>query len=348
MNAALILEIHQSLSAVYYIVGIVGSLLPTVAPSWLPLSQMMLYGRLFDADASAVQVHRAAISDSWPTRLVASFSDFVRSYVVRKSTAFLSFYVLGTIVALALSAVAARAAYISQSPGHAAALVWLFAIHTQRRIHECLYIAAPSSAKVPFALAVFGGLHYLFAPATLLPAACGGFVNIIHGANAEATYLCGLCLFVVASLIQARVHDALGHIGRRARSRARAGHHDYPLPTARDSYAFTFCLAPHYTAEVLLYAGLLLMRVAAPIVWPSTGQPEVVYADHASHECAGGPVSAMLISTGPLLMLTWTMANLSVTAARTALRYELENSSQIPPSCVPRCWCRQRAEKQHD
>lgn len=345
INAALLLEAHQLLSAVYYIVGIAGSLLPVLMPSWLPLSRLMLYGRLLDTDASAAMVRGQSVSVSWATRLVLSFTDLVRSYVIKKSTAFLSFYILGFVLALSSSIVASIAARVSQSPGHAAALVWLFAIHARRRIYECLFIAAPSSARVPFALAMFGGLHYLFAPATLLPAACGGFVNILHGLNAEATYLFGLCLFVVASLIQARVHDALGHIGRRAQSRARAGQHDYPLPTARDSYAFSFCLAPHYTAEVLLYAGLLLMRAAAPIVWPSSGEPEVVYADHASRECAGGPLGAFLISAGPLLMLAWTVANLSVTAARTAQRYELENSGQrLPPPCIPRCWWRRRAE----
>ena len=313
-------QIWQFLGTAYFSVGIFGSLLSELLPPWLPVRDLTLYGRLLRAPAS-LHAPSSPSSPSTASSVIAVLVQRVQSATIPKSSAFTSFYVFAVCVSIAVIAIAHEAGCARGALGVQA----LFLAHVTRRLLECLLVVAPSSARVPVALAAFGAMHYAFAAVALLPT--GGCARGVDALAADpAAAIAALMLLVAASAAQARAHCAFGAIGRR---RARVGKLDaYPLPSRADSRLFSLCIAPHYAAEMLIYAAFVALRAA--IATPGAG-------------IRGGRVFVGAVHAATPTLVVWVVANLGVTAHRLRDAYvKADPKADVPPALVPRC-CSSRA-----
>ncbi len=161
---------------------------------------------------------------------------------------------------------------------------------------------------MPLHLAVFGAAHYVAAPWALLRLPLRTCISSSSsnssGGTGPSAALCavGAAVFAAGVAAQALAHLALARMPRGKDARKR-----YPLPTPAHCALFRLSLCPHYTAEIVLYCGLLLWR---------QGVAEAVGG--AGEGCSGGwgAWEAMLARCAPALLLAWTLCNLAVTGGR--------------------------------
>jgi hypothetical protein len=273
----------RDISTTYFVFGTVGSF-ATLLPWLKPAS---LYGRLLSGAPARSGALRALQLLSLP-----------------KSSAFTLFYVFGFSFAAGVFA----CTVLGHLPGAHVCVLGVFLLHVSRRLYECLAVHKFSrSTRMPLHLFLFGAAHYACAPFALLPA-CGGAPPA--GTRALLAAL-GAGLFAAGSGVQHVAHSALA-----ALPRGREGGEDvlrkrYPLPGPAHSAVFAFALCPHYTGEIALYAGLLLLRAAAAGGCEETGW--------GAREEWGG--STAWGARAHWALLAWTVTNLCVTGTRTKICY---------------------------
>jgi hypothetical protein len=268
----------------YFVFGTAGSfamLLPILKPA-------SLYGRLL---ASAPPPPSAALRA-------------LQALALPKSTCFTLFYACGFIIA---GAVFAGALLGHLPPAHACVL-GAFLLHVARRLYECLAVHRFSaSARMPLHLFLFGAAHYVCAPFALLPACVGA-----PPAPRAPLAALGALLFAAGSALQHVAHCALAALPRgRGGGEEGSSRKVYPLPSSERSAVFALALCPHYTGEILLYVGLLLLREAAAGGCAETGW--------GAREGWGG--SPAWGAHAHWALLAWTTTNLCVTGSRTKAGY---------------------------
>lgn len=140
-------------------------------------------------------------------------------------------------------------------------LVPLWLAHLARRLGECLALHVWSDATMHVAVLAFGLAHYVGANVTLAAALAGGEcaepARLLPPASLDT--LPGAVLYGtgVAAVVVGQVAQHLAHAQLAALRRGRTG---YALPSGG---LFTLSSSPHYTAEVLIYGGLLLLAGSA-------------------------------------------------------------------------------------
>ncbi|GMI50402.1 hypothetical protein TeGR_g12322 [Tetraparma gracilis] len=145
---------------------------------------------------------------------------------------FVDFYALSCLVCSLLLA----------SPKRSFPLL-LFLLHSARRLYECLHVHNPTPhSNMTRAAYLLGLCYYLVTPFAYT------------GPGTPSSTFTGLLLFVLANAAQHFSHKAL------ADSRA-ASPPDAPYPAPPTAWLFRYTLAPHFFAEVCIYASLLLLRL---------------------------------------------------------------------------------------
>ena len=282
----------RDVATTYFVVGTVVSIATVPLPF---LKHASLYGRLLArAPAPSSGLLRALLSLSLP-----------------KSAAFTLFYVFGFAVAGGVFA----CALLGHLPAAHACVLGAYLLHVARRLFECLAVHRFSAAaRMPLHLFLFGAAHYACAPFALLPA-CGGGAPPRRAALAAL----GALLFAAGSAVQLAAHAALAALPRgREGAEEGASRKRYPLPSPAHSAAFALALCPHYTGEIALYAGLLLLRAAAAGGCAQTGW--------GAREGWGG--SPGWGAHAHWVLLAWTATNLCVTGSRTAAHYRADFPSE--------------------
>ena len=309
-----LLRLLRGLSSLYFAAGVLGSVLPE-ALALRDLAAATTYGRLLPPPPPPPRSPASQPGPPQPNSALPTLLACALACTLRKATAFTLFYALGSAAALAALAAAAAC----RLPPAALALQAAFAAHTLRRLYECLRVHAFSAAaRMPLHLVAFGAAHYLAAPLALLalppPCATGGAPPPPQLAAPSLACLAGGALLLAGgSALQAAAHAALARVPRHAPPRPA-----YPLPTAaRHGWPFALALCPHYTAEVVIYCGLLLWRAGAGEGRCSGGAGG---GGWGSGWGAGGAALAGALSAlggaAPALLLAWVVCNLAVTGGR--------------------------------
>lgn len=252
-----------------------------------PVKQATSYGKLRDAKLS-----------SWWSSLTLPKYMFTHFYAV--AVAWNGFL-------LALSAVYGTC-YTQQMFGVAEArcaqprvilvAALLVQIHVTRRLYECLFVHLFSPrARMHYLVYAFGLIHYLGVGVTLyMPS--GTDTPTYYG---ELGFL-GIALILGAGFWQNRTHTVLARLRRPRRGQrtkpvvkapkaaaAKAPANRYSIPSG---WGFGTVACPHYTADALVYIGIVLL----------TGGQNV---------CAAA-------------MALWVVTNLTITATRTREWYRQE------------------------
>ena len=211
---------------------------------------------------------------------------FIESLVVPKRF-FWHFYVVGLL---------ALGACVWLSPSHkhdyqTLVLVMMIAIHLSRRWLECLLVHAwRAESRMHLAGYCLGLLHYLLLPFV--------FCNVgschdndhafdIAGTTAIAVSLVALLLNVWAQYQQHRHHVLLASLRRapatNTTTSSRSVSSPYSGPPRQAWFHFVAC--PHYLAEILIYASLVLAqpttRSLALLVWVAVNLTVSARSNHA-------------------------------------------------------------------
>lgn len=299
----------QLLSAAYFSVGILGSLLPLLPlPTQALFSSLSAYGRLLVVPTTP---NKHLMLPHW---LLAS----ILSWRTAKSHAFILFYILG-------STVCAAAIWFAVVHHHASAftlfILALFQTQALRRLYECLFVHTFSrTAQMPLHLVVFGAWHYLCVPWALFPSGCIGAAEDVRAVSisaplslaTSANVAAGFTLFALGTALQAATHRVLAWIpkgesegGGGVTTTARKP--TYPLPTPHLSRVFKVSMCPHYTGEIMVYAGLAVLR------YGTLGEEDGVF------RCPP-PLDSLAINWAtyalPALMVGWVTCNLVSTGVR--------------------------------
>jgi hypothetical protein len=153
-------------------------------------------------------------------------------------------------------------------PAHYVMMSVLYELHVLRRLVECLWVHRFSPRRT--SLLNFGLAHafYIFAPLALAAEGAAHFCrrdrvdrdSLLRGESSEwysSRVLVSLVIFVSASWLQHSAHRTL-------RALRRGGTTAYSVP---HSGAFTVLVAPHYTAEMLIYLALALLGGTWRSLW---------------------------------------------------------------------------------
>lgn len=214
---------------------------------------------------------------------------------------FLHFYVLGCsacAVALVLSAHAnsacralshffSVAAPVAGAPAETDTLLCLalLLIHTIRRLYECAFVERPAGEMHILAYAL-GLSYYALLPAAAIAecSALGLEAGSAAVLAAHARRLCATCAYAWASLHQHRCHRILAELRAHApRAHTRDTPAEYRVPFG-DWFVHVSC--PHYLAEVLIYASLLIAKpkdrtLSALLAWVVVGHAINAHRAHA-------------------------------------------------------------------
>jgi 3-oxo-5-alpha-steroid 4-dehydrogenase 3 / polyprenol reductase len=229
---------------------------------------------------------------------------------------FQHFYVVGVCAnARTLSSAAKRAGGRDEDAYVVYALV-LFQVHLCRRLYESVFVSVYSScARMHVAAYVLGLAYYACASqswASALGDGVGAVTPVVPHLASAALAVCGTVLFIIGNVNQHRCHVILANLRRGKRSRDEPSVRSYAIP--RGGWFERFSCA-HYTAEIVLYVGLLL------IVAPS----------HVYITTRGDDVDAFRNIRAPILLVCAVVANLAV-AARAHHEWYLANFPSTYPS----------------
>ena len=229
---------------------------------------------------------------------------------------FQHFYVVGVCAnAWTLSSAAKRAGGRDEDAYVVYALV-LFQVHLCRRLYESVFVSVYSScARMHVAAYVLGLAYYACASqswASALGDGVGAVTPVVPHLASAALAVCGTVLFIIGNVNQHRCHVILANLRRGKRSRDEPSVRSYAIP--RGGWFERFSCA-HYTAEIVLYVGLLL------IVAPS----------HVYITTRGDDVDAFRNIRAPILLVCAVVANLAV-AARAHHEWYLANFQSTYPS----------------
>eukprot|EP01138_Halocafeteria_seosinensis_P005563 gb/GECG01005686.1/.p1 GENE.gb/GECG01005686.1/~~gb/GECG01005686.1/.p1 ORF type:complete len:271 (+),score=9.91 gb/GECG01005686.1/:1-813(+) len=160
------------------------------------------------------------------------------AWTVRKSW-FTHFYVLSSVMSLAISEYCCVNRYNC-------ILTTLYALHSLRRLYECLLVHEFSSSRMTI-LVYLGGMAYYFV------CNCTNFVvSVLRPHVDPASGGVGIACFLVGNGLQFVLHSHLASL-RTGRMRTVSR---YTFP---DHWCFSLVSSPHYSAEILIYLGLLLV-----------------------------------------------------------------------------------------
>jgi 3-oxo-5-alpha-steroid 4-dehydrogenase 3 / polyprenol reductase len=139
----------------------------------------------------------------------------------------------------------------------------LYQLHLSRRLYECYYVSRFSTGgKMHVFQYLFGLVFYLFVPITI---ASTVDVTIQGGLDATAV-LFGTWVFLYGNWKQHRLHVILARLRDSREHKASSSLTMYRLP--RGDW-FDHISSPHYTAEIVIYIGLMgtLTRFHVDPVW---------------------------------------------------------------------------------
>ena len=231
---------------------------------------------------------------------------------------FQHFYVVGVCAnAWTVSSAAKRARGRAEDAYVVYALV-LFQVHLCRRLYESVFVSVYSScARMHVAAYVLGLAYYACASRSWASALGGGgggavVTPVVPHLASAALAVCGTVLFIIGNVNQHRCHVILANLRRGKRSRDAPSVRSYAIP--RGGWFERFSCA-HYTAEIVLYVGLLL------IVVPS----------HVYITTRGDYVDTFRNIRAPILLVCAVVANLAV-AARAHHEWYLANFPSTYPS----------------
>ena len=272
--------------------GILVSLAPMSLPSTAAFfSPLSVYGRLLFTT---------------PLQKKAGLSQLISAILsirLLKSHAFALFYSTGVCVNLC----ALYVAIATSASANAILCLCLFQLQVVRRLLEVCFVHRFSNAEMPLHLAAFGAAHYICTPWVFLP----GFSHVsssVKSSTSLSLMVLGVALFFFGSFIQHWAHRELAGLRRQQGKNDTTA--DYPLPTAMHSPVFLVSLCPHYTSEIVLYAGLLSVFCSGwGQKWNSPCSYFLIGFDLSS-------LAEMLAIALPWLMFGWVVSNLGATAYR--------------------------------
>ena len=226
--------------------------------------------------------------------LVSSLQDMS----VRKSW-FIHFYLVSILVCIVLIAsMCKHATYFSVmdvvgSPhGNKLVVLSLFGLHSLRRLYECVFVFKFGASRMHLAGYVVGVVYYVAVPLTLWHEAGDGAFP-----QWKVRTLCGLSLFFCGNLLQSYFHRVLsGSSGNAVDSvvvEKENGKRRYIFPRG---FGFDHVSCPHYSAEIVLYIGLICLIPNSPAI---------------------------------LALFVWVVINLSVVAGKSHSWYEITFPEQM-------------------
>lgn len=276
-----------------YAVVVAGSVLSVLAPQLAPA---LTYGKSHAAQ------HAQREGGGW----LRGLARHLGSWTVPKWL-FVVYYLLASahgVGALAVAVYASRRLSGTDSALGAAAQLPLavFALHAWRRLAECLWVHRFSAtARMPVVIWAAGVAFYLVAPWALMPAGdlmARGCATAALPRWAEALLVAsGVTLSVVGQGLQHATHVALAALKR-------DGDGSYPLPLGG---VFNLSWAPHYTGEIIVYAGFVVLTAAtSPVSWL-----RLWLAGHVADDdpCLWRSTAALQ----PLLLFAFVVFNLTAT-----------------------------------
>ncbi len=134
-------------------------------------------------------------------------------------------------------------------------LLWL---HEARRLYECIFVHRWGRGLMSLLAYSVGLLHYILAPFAVLCEVETESSSSVERWRPGLGQLIGAVLVVVASVVQHIAHRQFAELRMDTRLAATTSHHQsYKLLPHRGSFRRVSC--PHYTAEIFLYYGLLLV-----------------------------------------------------------------------------------------
>ncbi len=133
-------------------------------------------------------------------------------------------------------------------------LLWL---HEARRLYECIFVHRWGRGLMSLLAYSVGLLHYILAPFAVLCEVETGSSSNVERWRPGLGQLIGMILVVVASVVQHIAHRQLAELRMDTRLASTNHHQSHKLLPHRGSFRRVSC--PHYTAEIFLYFGLLLV-----------------------------------------------------------------------------------------
>ena len=159
---------------------------------------------------------------------------------------FKHFYFLSTCLALVMLVLS-----LQRDVASAAINSLLMLSHSARRLYECFYVERPSGSKMWIGHYFAGLFFYIMANLAMV-------VEIPTKPPSQGSMWCCLLCFALCQGIQHRVHKRLAQI----RGACKQG--EYANPT---DGSFRYFVAPHYTAEVLLYTCIAILNYDNLCLW---------------------------------------------------------------------------------
>lgn len=263
---------------------------------------------------------------------------------------FSHFYIVGFICACIVASMG-LGTYVRRAEISSNIAFGLLILHVLRRLFECFYIHEWGGSQMHVAGYLLGLFHYLILPFVFVSVPdCDGVLSDETSTDEQhfifrpqAIIWVVLCLY--AQMQQYRHHQLLAKVRQRGyeqrKKRAVPGSaatesiHKYHIPRGG---LFQYISCPHYLAEILIYASLLLLR--------STDSRSLLPV-----ECADGPSLFLIEPRREALdslkawkaesLLLWVTTNLSVSAWNCHLWYQNTFQDSYPhhrKALIPFVW----------